>query len=138
MLAASASFAHLRYLSINHIRKLFIFALDFFLPRYSALKFALYKLYIKKSIRSGHTASVPSSSRSSTIKLFASGMNLTSISPTIPTFGFFMSTSSSSSNSLTIFWMFFLNCFLFAFLTDSMAIFFHFSWSAFAEPFTFS
>ena len=49
-------------------------------------------------MRSGMTASAPSRSSSSTIWLFASGENLTRISPTMPTFGFRRPSCSGSTS----------------------------------------
>ena len=72
------------------------------------------------------------------MSLFAVGWNLTSISPTTPTFGFFISNISSSSKSFTIFSTFLLNSNHFPFCTFLHAISFQRLYNAFADPLTFS
>ena len=82
---------------------------------------------VKKFTSSGITASAPSLSITSTTLLLAVGWNLTKISPTNPTLGFFISFISRLSKSLIIFFMLFLNVDNLAFFNDSLQISTHLS-----------
>ena len=108
LLSISAFLAEFLNHSIALIPKLLIRTDFLSKPKFSYLKVAFLNPYRKKSTKSGITASAPSDSNNSTKLLLAVGENLTRISPTIPTLGFLISFTGMTSNSSTIFFMFFL------------------------------
>ena len=73
-----------------------------------------------------------------TTSLLAFGWYFTSISPTMPTLGFFMSSRGSWSNSLTIFSMLLLKAIMLPLDMISSASRQHFLYRRFAEPGSFS